>query len=216
MPERHQPPKLGQPPRLALAILNFFRHQPDFASISGDLDEEFHQRAAAQGPRAARLWFWRETLRNAWALTAREILRTPLRTLGIAFACLLAINLATALYPLAVRLTTGEFLDSILFDYGHQHVIILIQFAAPLAIGWLGARLNPGREWALALVFTLLSVFLTALGLVYLAAVLHWRGWAALDPLQAFALVGNVVRHASFWLGALWSRRSRAATTHAA
>ena len=70
-----------KPPALATAILNFFSNQPDFAALAGDLEEEFRQRAAAEGEQAARRWYRRETRRNAWALTLRELRRSPARIL---------------------------------------------------------------------------------------------------------------------------------------
>ena len=42
------------PPRGALAILNFFASEPDFANVVGDLSEEFQQRASAHGHPAAK------------------------------------------------------------------------------------------------------------------------------------------------------------------
>ena len=34
---------------------------------------------------------------------------------------------------------------------------LLLQFVAPLTMGWIGGKLVHGREWALALMFTLVS-----------------------------------------------------------
>lgn len=50
------------PPRLALRLLEWRLPRDWHDFVAGDLEEEFHARAAAS-PRAARRWFWRQTLR---------------------------------------------------------------------------------------------------------------------------------------------------------
>jgi hypothetical protein len=92
--------ELLTPPVIPSAILNFFASQPDFAAVAGDMEEEFQQRAQRVGARRAKLWYWRESFRNACALTARELYRTPARTAVIAFGGFLAVNMATGLYNL--------------------------------------------------------------------------------------------------------------------
>src|SRR5215469_1959590 len=71
------------PPRGALAILNFFASEPDFANVVGDLSEEFQQRASAHGHPAAKRWYWREAFRNAMVLGKRELLRTASKILAV-------------------------------------------------------------------------------------------------------------------------------------
>jgi len=71
------------PPRAALVLLNFFASEPDLAHVVGDLSEEFQQRVSAHGQAAAKLWYWRETFRNAKALGKRELLRTPGKVLAL-------------------------------------------------------------------------------------------------------------------------------------
>jgi len=84
--------ELMKPPAVPTAILNFFASQPDFPAVAGDISEEFHQRAQTDGAKSANGWYWREAFRNAFALTWRELRRTPVRTTLLALGCLLAVN----------------------------------------------------------------------------------------------------------------------------
>src|SRR5437016_778371 len=90
--------ELLKPPAIPSAILNFFASQPDFSAVAGDMAEEFQQRAQRVGATAAKRWYWRESFRNAFALTAREFYQTPGRTIFIAFASLLAVSIVTLLF----------------------------------------------------------------------------------------------------------------------
>jgi isoprenylcysteine carboxyl methyltransferase (ICMT) family protein YpbQ len=62
-------PENLQPPLAALRILSYFR-SPHVPQILGDLMEEFNERVQSTGLSAARLWYWRATLRNTIALAA--------------------------------------------------------------------------------------------------------------------------------------------------
>jgi hypothetical protein len=96
--------ELLKPPVIPSAILSFFSSQPDFPAVAGDMDEEFQQRAQRVGAAKAKLRYWRESFRNACALTAREIYRTPALTVIIAFGGFLAVNILTGLYVFSVSI----------------------------------------------------------------------------------------------------------------
>ena len=195
--------ELLKPPAVASAILNFFASQPDFPAVAGDISEEFHQRIQSSGPNAAKRWYWREAFRNAFALTWRELRRTPVRTTLVAFGCFLAVNLATALYlenrywfnlPSPTEMVSNQNLI---------YVLILLNFTVSVAMGWIGAKLLPGREWALALTYTLVTSCLTLPGIWYLLFVLKQD-----PPLRVAAAVigGHALRQSTFWLGSLLVR----------
>src|SRR5438045_2991648 len=93
--------ELLKPPAIPSGILKFFAAQPDFPALAGDISEEFHLRAQNYGAKVARLWYWREVFRTSFALTCRELMRTPVRTTAIAFGCYLAVNLVPARLTLA-------------------------------------------------------------------------------------------------------------------
>jgi hypothetical protein len=207
--------ELLKPPVIPSAILNFFSTQPDFPALAGDMAEEFQQRAQSLGAAAAKLWYWRESFRNACALTAREMYRTPARTIVIAFGGFLAVNIVTGLYvfisfyPRSVDFFRGglEYWDpmELVLNPSRRDLALLLQFIAPFAMGWIGGKLLPGREWALTLMFT----FVSACSALFAA----WRLLVALivltTPLWEFMIAVAALRLSGFWLGSLWIRQSR-------
>jgi hypothetical protein len=200
--------ELLKSPAVPTAILQFFSNHPNFSALAGDLDEEFQQRAQRSGGAAAKRWYWGEVLRNAALLTASEIRRTPLQSIAVALGCLIAVNIATGIY-LAVQYHPFRPLQwdpmELVLSPKHRDGFLWVQFVAAVLIGRMGARLLPGREWALALVFTLISLcgILTAAGFIVFE---H----AHMPPaMRQFTLAGLAVRIGAFWLGSLWIRQSR-------
>ena len=193
-----------KPPALAAAILNFFSHQPDFPSLAGDFLEEFQQRADTDGAEGARRWFWREALRNAWALTVREVGRSPWRTMFTALGCLLALNFATDLL-LFGWLRGSDLYRALLFDTLLRWLLLAVQVVAPFAIGWAGGKLLEGREWALVLVFMGVYMVLGTGGAAYW--ILHHVSIAT--TVLELAIWANTLRAVFFSLGCLWARRTR-------
>jgi hypothetical protein len=216
--------ELLKPPTVPSAILNyFFSNQSDFAAVIGDMDEEFHQRVQNKSlsVRAAKFWYWREAFRNALALTAREVFRTPIRTLIVAFGCLVAVNAVTLSYCIAyfyynpVRRPD----DLATINQNQREIILLLQFAASLALGWISGRLLPDREWALALMNALVSPLAVPAGFgVSVCLALHPTlhlppAPAELDfyfhPVRVFLIWALTLRLCGFWLGCLWVTGSR-------
>jgi len=198
-------PELLKPPAVPAAILNFFASQPDFPVVAGDISEEFHQRVQNSGANTARRWYWHEAFRNALALTWRELMRTPVRTSGMALGCFLAVNIVTVLY-LVVRYYPLEFLQDpveLASDRGLMSVLVLLNFIASLTMGWFGGRLLPGREWALALTYTFVTACFTLPGVWYLLFVLKENPPA---PVREAMIVGHALRQSTFWLGSLCIR----------
>lgn len=197
--------ELLKPPAVPAAILNFFASQPDFSAVAGDISEEFHQRAQNSSAHAANRWYWHEAFRNAFALTWRELSRTPVRTTLMALSCFFAVNIVT------------HIVTNVLWRHGLMYgpspwSMLTIDLMALLVMGLVGGRLVPGREWALALTFTVCSICL-AESLRWHFPVLRIR-FSAL-PLAA-VVFGNALRQGAFWLGCLWIRvhsRSFAATS---
>jgi len=194
--------ELLKPPAVPVVILNFFASQPDFPAVAGDISEEFHQRVQRSGADAAKRWYWREVFRNAWALTARELLRTPVRTTLMALSCFFAVSIVTNIVM--------NYLWRLGLMYGpHPLGVLTIQLLTLLATGLAGGKVLPGREWALALAFTAICL---AGGLRWYSPVprVHFSA-----PQLEFVIVGNVLCQGAFWLGCLWIRvysRSFAAT----
>ena len=178
-------------------ILKFFSNQPEYPAILGDMMEEFHQRAALDGERAARRWFAIETLRNAWALTVRELARTPGRTLLLALAGVAAVNFATGAFLLSANLRFPLTTDQAIIG-------LLIQLIVPLYFGRFAARMMPGREFGLAIAYTGL---LACLGFAaFLWALTHDIDFHSFAPYRFLIVTLNTTRVVSFWFGALRTR----------
>jgi hypothetical protein len=209
-------PELLKSPAIPSAILNFFSNQPDFEAVAGDMAEEFQLRARISGAKAADRWYWRETFRNAWALTLREIYRTPAQTIIIAFGCLVAVNLLSGLYlflsfhsrSVGMFLSHFQYMDPMDFvrDHSRRDLALLLQFIAPFAMGWIGGRMLAGREWALALMFTFVSACTALPPAWYIFVVLRM---VLPTPLMEFMIATAALRLIGFWLGTLWIRHSR-------
>lgn len=185
-------PELSRPPRAPLMLLGFFANQADFPVVAGDMSEEFQQRVQKSGAVAAQRWYWRETFRNAWALTQREVLRTPVRTVAVALSCFLAVNLVSVLYFLSLPGLRGPFW----LTETQWASVFLLQFLGPFVIGRAGCHLLRGREWALALAYTAISGLQAAGG----AYVIWLLGMHLPAPLEELALLAHPLRLAGFGL----------------
>ena len=208
--------ELLKPPVIPSAILNFFSCQPDFPAVAGDMDEEFQQHVQRMGAARAKLWYWRESFRNACALTVREMYRSPARTVAIAFGGFLAVNIVSGLYvfigfyPRSVDFFRGglEYWDPMEFvlNPSRRDLALLLQFIAPLAMGWIGGRLLPGREWAVTLMFSFVSASFALFAAWHLLVALRI---ILPTPLLEFMIAAAALRLSGFWLGSLWIRQSR-------
>jgi hypothetical protein len=205
--------ELLKPPAIPLAILSVFSNQPDFCAVIGDISEEFHQRAQRTGARSAKLWYWREAFRNAVALTAREVLRTPGRTTIVALGCLVAATAVAVVYCLTyLDLHPFRRLDGVALDKSQRDILLLVQLGASLVLGWIGGRLLPGRECALALMYTLVSSWVVLPGFGIVLVTWEVSGLPELDflyfqPVRMFLILEVTLLIGAFWLGCLWTRR---------
>lgn len=177
-------------------ILRFFSNQPDYSAILGDMMEEFHRRAQLD-PSGARRWFATEAWRNVWALALRELARTPGRTLLAAFTAYLAVNLATGAFILAAHPTFPPTADQAI-------IALLIQLIVPLFAGRLAARILPGRELSLALVYT--SILAAQYSAFLIWAITHQIDLHFIAICRFLFLTLNGTRLISLWLGALRPR----------
>ena len=174
--------------------------------------EEFDRRTQSEGAQAATRWYWRDSFRNAFALTARELYRTPVRTIFIALAGFLAVGIISGLYiAIGLHLTVGILLSGhwdpmyLVLNGQLQEMLLLIQLVASFAMGWLGGWLLPAREWALALVFALISCVVWLPGGCLMMTLRIVLPWTFLE----FLIAGCAFRLSGFWLGTLWMRRLR-------
>ena len=184
--------ELLKPPAIPAAILNFFASQPDFPAVAGDISEEFHQRVEKSGANAAKSWFWHEAFRNAFALTWRELARTPVRTTLIALSCFIAVSIGPGLFWRSGMVSGPR----------SPWYMVTTQILFLLGIGLVGGKLLPGREWALALTLTAFSIGIDGgLRWVFPLARIHF------SAAQLAAVVFGIgLRQGAFWLGCLWIR----------
>jgi hypothetical protein len=194
-----------QPPTIPVGILCFFARQPNFSAVIGDLKEEFHQRVQSSGSKAARRWFWRETFRTGWALTGGELLRTPTRTTLVALICFIAIGASTALYAYLVQ---RNLVDLVYGPQGYR-VLVLLNIIPSLAAGWIGGRLLPGREWALALTFILITLSMALFGTLYFLFVVR----VDLTEFKTLMMSVSILRLGCFCVGCLCVRGWSAASS---
>jgi hypothetical protein len=145
-------PDRVQQPRLATVLLSLFSTEPDFPEIEGYLSEEFHDRVNTAGPTAAQRWYLREALRNVSTLTLRQFARSPVQTLAISIACLLALNLPPFLILFQIHHRRLPNLEWSTFIY----MSIAYQVFIPPLLGFLTGRFVRGLAVAIALVFTAL------------------------------------------------------------
>jgi hypothetical protein len=184
---------------LALAVLQCFSHDPNYAAMLGDLEEEFEHRIAQSGIVAASAWYARDATRTAWALTLRDIRHAPIRTVAVAVAAVFAINVITAAFVLAFAR------HSVFVPNARQWwTLVGLQGITPVLAAWLGCRVLPRREWSLALMYSAVSIASALVGLLVITRV------ATPDVItqmphayQSLAVLGNGLRQAMFWLTCL-------------
>ena len=188
--------EIRRPPTVALGLLCFFAARPDFPAIVGDLKEEFHQREESLGLKEARRWFWRETFRTVWALAWGEVWQTPIRTTLMALACTWAIGVFVAAYGLLIT-----DLEAIVYGPNPYPVLLMLSSGPPLLVGWIGSRWHAGRELALAMMYVLVSLVSSAIGLAYLI-------YAGVDlkPILVLMICPGLLRLGCFWVGCLATR----------
>ena len=113
-------------------------------------------------------------------------------------------------YPRSVDFFRGglEYWDpmELVLNPSRRDLAVLLQFTASFAMGWIGGRLLPGREWALALMFTIISACAALPAAWYLIVALRI---VLPTPLYEFMIAVAALRLSGFWLGSLWIRQSR-------
>ena len=174
-----------KPPSAASRLLSWIR-DPYLPEILGDLDEEFGVRARSLGAAAARRWYWRETLRNAWFLLRRKRI---VGTTVIAFFAVLSVrilfatlaSIAWSMWMSAVQ-WPGQYrplLYQLSWKMGWPGAYTFEILCAPivgLAVGYLFALAAPDRarhmRIAAALLWLLNGVWFT----LWVFAVVHPYG----------------------------------------
>lgn len=207
------PPKLAQPPPLAVWLASLFALPDDAEAIHGDLLEEFSLLASKSGDSFARRWYWRQTVKTVFQLARAGFRTAPVRTTaaivgGFFLRRLLGPLVGPAIFAVLERYRVFEhhfsaymFLASTGMDIAH-----LITF---LFIGFIVAWAARGREMLATMSLGLFYAAMALIASVYVVAktgdaAYLWRlTWYFADPL-AIVIAGAIVR----------SHRFAAATRH--
>ena len=136
---------MTQPPRLAESFLASLGAQPEFRdAVLGDLAEELNLRAAWDGVRAARRWYYREAMRAVphllrdWARGLR--VRDVTRLIGVAITSFTFMAIIGVTVLVVARVTLGALGLSSGLDWLGQHEPISV--IANMTIGSVGAALG--------------------------------------------------------------------------
>jgi hypothetical protein len=114
----------------------------------------------------------------------------------MAVACSFAIGACAAAYGFFVTS-----LEAIVYGSHPYPVLLMLSSGPPLVVGWIGGRLHAGRELALALMYLLLSIVGSVIGLAYLI----YAG-VDLSPILLLMVAPSLLRLGCFWLGCLATR----------
>jgi hypothetical protein len=191
------------PPHGAVAILNFFACEPDFANIVGDLSEEFELRASAHGHPAAKRWYWREALRNAMVLGKRELLRSPGKILAVSLLTSLLTVVSITLFPLVMVRSVVGWIPHAFWPW-YQAVWPILVFMLYAGSGAVASLFVRTRE--LALVVSFASVVST-LYIILVLYILNHRGAVYESMPLAWLLTIVAYSIGCFWIR--WRRLAR-------
>lgn len=143
---------MTRPPRAAQRLLEWRLQSDERDELIGDLDEQYRRRAAA-GPRAARLWYWTQTMamlwgffvhrrdlvstahqrtRGRWFLTGlghdwRDAVRGLRHSPGFAAVAILTIAFAIGLSTSVFSLTWGILVQPLPYE-GAERLVRLAEF----------------------------------------------------------------------------------------
>jgi len=207
------------PPRAASVLLDFFASEPDLANVVGDLSEEFQQRASSHGHAAAKLWYWRETFRNAMALGKRELLRTPGKVLAVILAISLLIGVSVDLLIALVMAPVQEHIQWAwvphrFWPWYRAVWTILVPSMLFAGSGIIASVLVRSREFALVASFATMST-VYMVWVLYILSYSSGRGrlpaGESLSQLNERALVewtGTIIFYS---IGCFWTRWRRLA-----
>src|SRR2546430_3296576 len=185
-----------RPPKGASLLLRLFASEPDFPQVEGDLSEEFQELDLQAGPSAARQWYWREALRNAFGFVTR---RESINAFGTG---LLSLAIFRLVVPLFFHWLRNE-LASVPRVPGLGILLMtLFEITLSFLLGAVMSRMLKGREPLLRLTFTV-SYLVSVASFIFRSGMYLW--WA---PVQfGVNLFGFLCVITSFWIGSLCSER---------
>ena len=194
------------PPRVAEAILESFGADAEFRdAILGDLTQEHAQRAERFGPRAARLWYYRQAvfasqalLRN-WLAGAKFVdARRLLNVAGLAYVTTMMINMLVFFGGSAV---VTSILPKSAWNVAANIGFVMMVIAAPICAGYLAATFEESKPMTAAISLAFIWACFQGLGAIYVYFAPDLRldmpmlmRIAAIPFLMAACILGAVLR----------------------
>jgi hypothetical protein len=189
------------PPRIASWLLDLFAPSEQAESITGDLLEEFSERASKSGVAFARNWYWRQTVKTIAHLVVTGFRVAPWSTAAAVVGGFLLLKFISGLPEQAIFAVLRRYR---VFD---RHFNAYVFFAtdgiaighviAAMFVGCMVALAAKGREMVAATSLALALCALIGAALVWVATLgprdVAWILWSCADP---FAIVvgGAIVR----------------------
>ena len=150
------------PPVVAVWMLRLFAPEESADFVAGDLLEEFGEIAAGRGLRAARWWYWSQTVKSCLALLGREFRTAPWSTVGMGAGGLLLLALVKMISDWAVGMVLLAWAEGIYARVGASAFWAAYHFAIlggaePMMVGWLAAVVGRRRGMLVPVAMSLLA-----------------------------------------------------------
>jgi hypothetical protein len=197
----NSPASPARPPRLASWLLGLFLSDDLATPIAGDLFEEFSEVSRLHSPRAARRWYWSQTLKTIphimWIGVRTAPLRLILTTIGGFLLLSATLNLPEWVFFAVVNNHCKYFLmHASAYRFWLVNGIPIGWSVVAAAVGISIALLARGREMIASLTLSaLVAAFSIGTSAVFFLSLND--GWAITDW-RAFSFTLPILRHGSF------------------
>jgi hypothetical protein len=178
-----------RPPRLAVWLVDAFAPHTRAEAIRGDLQEEFSELASQAGTRAARRWYWRQSVTTAAHLFADGFRTAPASIAGSLLAGWLTSVYGNAAFTwLSYRAVVALLTRYPVYHYINAHLFwqiypdILQGLTISLLMGAVAAAIAKDREMVAAITLSLLSG-------TFRGANFLWFAWYVLPHLPPYVRI---------------------------
>jgi len=201
-------PRLAQPPRIAVWLVDLFIPNEQAESIPGDMLEEFTALASRSDVAAARHWYWRQSVKTIAHLIGSEFRVAPLSIFGIVLGGYLLLALGGSLPEQVIvavlNLRRHHVNPYYSWSQAQEYLfwfnggILVGRILLTLVVGCLVATAAKTREMVATMTLVLFLCAMTAVGLVGVArgnAPIPWGmlPWYVVDWF-AIVIGGAIIR----------------------
>lgn len=192
-------PNLVQPPRIAMWLISLFALGEKGESIIGDLLEEFSLLASKSGVRAARAWYWRQTIKTVPRLAVFAFRTAPLITviaLVVGFAVRIIVGWSIEYATFAGFQSHRIFFEHYFKEYLFFNIDHLIAFfLAGVVVAFVAREREMVTTVTLALIFAAPVIVGSTYGVMrHGIDPMLWRSMCFLADLFAMVIAGAIVR----------------------